>query len=236
MGEVARFEVMHAVEQSLWEHLKAEAESLFRFKILWSVPIKRGWLNQKWKIETNKGTFLLKQYNPERFKKYDLQTIQMALKTQNRAFQNGIRCPDLLEHNGNLIHKSAQGELFTVMRFMEGNLIKAGEASSQQMESLGQMIGKMHTLFNDGNLPAPSEPMFKIPSTTDRLHYWNSALKECAQRYKSSILLQLEATAQFNDSDFEYITPGWCHRDLWVDNLLFSSDSVTAVLDFDRFN
>ncbi|MDR7071363.1 phosphotransferase [Fictibacillus barbaricus] len=236
MGEVARFEVMHALEQSLWEHLKDEAESLFRFKILRSVPIKRGWLNQKWKIETNQGTFLLKQYNPERFKKYDLQTIQIALETQNRAFQNGIRCPELLEHEGNLLHTSGKGELFTVMCFMEGDLIKPGEATYQQMESLGEVVGKLHKLFNEGYMPARSETLFKIPPVSERLQHWHSTLDKCMDDQRPLFLLQKEATAKLKDSDFEYLTPGWCHRDLWVDNLLFSSESVSAILDFDRMN
>ncbi len=29
---------------------------------------------------------------------------------------------------------------------------------------------------------------------------------------------------------------GWAHRDLWVDNLLFEQDRLSAILDFDRLN
>jgi homoserine kinase type II len=221
---------------TIFEDLKEEAEKLFGFIILQSTPIKRGWLNQKWKIETDRGTFLLKQYNKERFKLYDLKTIQMALETQNRAFQNGIPCPELLEHNGNLLHTSDKGELFTVMRFMEGNLINAGEAAPEQMKSLGYLAGKLHKLINDGKLPAHYETKFKIPPVSDRLHHWNSVLEECTDEQRPLFLLQKEATAKLNDAEFEELTPGWCHRDLWVDNLLFSSESVSAILDFDRMN
>ncbi|MFE1245441.1 phosphotransferase [Fictibacillus sp. NPDC058756] len=229
-----------AAEQSLWEHLKNDAECRFDLHIYKSMPIKRGWLNQKWKIETNKGTFLLKQYNRERIKKYDHDTIRTALQTQNRCLHHGVLCPELLELGGELLHESADNELYTIMRFMEGNLIKAGKADPQQMKSLGSAAGKLHKLLNDGTLPPKKETVFNLPSKQDRIDYWNSVLLECDEKdlteLRPLILFQKEATRKMVKEDFENLTPGWCHRDLWVDNILFSMDSVTAILDFDRMN
>jgi homoserine kinase type II len=231
---------MQAVEQSLWEHLKKEAEELFGFKVMEHLPINRGWLNQKWKVETDQGTFLIKQYNPDRLKKYDLKTIQLALQTQNRAFSNGIPCPKLLEHRGQLLHRSSKGELFTVMRYMDGNLIKAGEAIAIQMESMGKIAGKLHKLLNDGTLPRKTETMFQIPTVEERLSYWDSVLAGCKEKGLEHILplilLQKETTNKIDISELKNLPSGWCHRDLWVDNLLFSPESVTAILDFDRLN
>jgi homoserine kinase type II len=119
-------------ERSLWEDLKKDAEGRFDLHIFKNMPIKRGWLNQKWKIETNKGIFLLKQYNRERIKKYDLDTIRTALQTQNRCFKHGVPCPELLGHGGELLHQTSNGELYTIMRFMEGNLINAGNANQNK--------------------------------------------------------------------------------------------------------
>ncbi|MBY6037749.1 phosphotransferase [Fictibacillus nanhaiensis] len=228
------------IEQSLWEHLKSEAEGLFGFTISKVTPIKRGWLNEKWKIETDEGTFLLKQYNRERLKKYDLNTIRKALHTQNRAFSHGIPCPELLQHNGNLLHESSLGEYFTVMRFMKGSLITAGSAHSNQMESLGQSVGKLHKLLNDGNLPPKSETMFKIPPIEERLDYWDSVLLESEEKglyhLQPFMKLQKEATLKLNLSEIINFPSGWSHRDLWVDNLLFFECELAAILDFDRMN
>jgi homoserine kinase type II len=227
-------------EQSLWDHLKREAESRFDLQIHKSTPINRGWLNQKWKIETNKGTYLLKQYNRERIKKYDFDTIRNALLTQNRCLKNGIPCPELLKHEGELLHESSNGELFTVMRYMDGNLIKPGEVNPQQMKSLGYATGKLHKLLNDGILPPKKDTIFNLPSIQGRIDHWNSVLVECDEKgleyIRPLILLQKEATNKMINEDFESMNPGWCHRDLWVDNILFSKDSVTAILDFDRLN
>lgn len=228
-------------ERTLWEDLKKDAEDRFDLRIYKNMPIKRGWLNQKWKIETNKGTFLLKQYNRERIKKYDIDTIRTALQTQNRCFKHGVPCPELLGHGGeHLLHQTSNGELYTIMDFMEGNLISAGNANPEQMESLGSAIGRLHSLLNDKTLPPKKETMFNIPAIQDRVDYWNSVLLECDEKglteLRPFIILQEEATSKMVKEDFENLTPGWCHRDLWVDNLLFSSDAAKAILDFDRMN
>jgi homoserine kinase type II len=238
MGDVSLEK--QASERYLWEHLKNEAECRFDLHIYKSMPINRGWLNQKWKIETEKGTFLLKQYNRERIKKYDLDTIRTALQNQNRCLQHGVPCPELLELGGELLHESEDGELYTIMRFMEGNLMKAGKANLQQMKSLGSAAGKLHKRLNDGTLPPKKQTMFNLPAIQDRIDYWNSVLSECDEKdlteLRPLILFQIEATNKMVPEEFENLTPGWCHRDLWVDNVLFSADSATAILDFDRMN
>ncbi|MBN3552872.1 phosphotransferase [Fictibacillus nanhaiensis] len=226
--------------ESLWTHLKEEVETRFDFEVYKGTPINRGWLNQKRKIETNQGIFLIKQYNKERMKKYDLQTIQTALRTQNRLFSQGLACPELLLYKGDLLQKSSQGELFTVMGFMGGSLISSGDLSSDQMQSLGEEVGRLHTLLNDGTLSAKSETIFKIPSIEERLEYWQSEIHKCDEQgldhIRSLMELQKTATLALDIEQFNHLTPGWCHRDLWVDNLLFSEDHLSAILDFDRMN
>lgn len=226
--------------ESLWTHLKEEAETRFGFKVDKCTPINRGWLNQKWKIETNQGVFLIKQYNKERMKRYELQTIQSALHTQNRLFSQGIACPEIMSYKGDILQKSTEGERFTVMRFMEGSLVSPGNLSSTQMQSLGEEVGKLHTLLNDGTLSCKSETIFKIPSIEERVEYWQNEIHKCDEqgldRIRSLMELQKTATLALDLNHFNHLTPGWCHRDLWVDNLLFSEDHLSAILDFDRMN
>ncbi|MGA4720919.1 phosphotransferase [Fictibacillus nanhaiensis] len=227
--------------ESLWTHLKEEVETRFGFEVdKKGTPINRGWLNQKWKIETNQGVFLIKQYNKERMKRYDLSTIQSALHTQNRLFSQGIACPELLVYKGELLQKSSQGELFTVMRFMEGSIVSPGNLTSSQIQSLGEEVGKLHTLLNDGTLSAKSETLFKIPSIEERVEYWQSEIHKCDEQgldhIRSLMDLQKTATLALDREQFNNLTRGWCHRDLWVDNLLFSENQLSAILDFDRMN
>ncbi|MBP2078660.1 hypothetical protein [Oceanobacillus polygoni] len=48
-------------EQAVLADLTAACSHLFGFTLLEAEPIKRGWLNLKWKITTDSGVFLLKQ-------------------------------------------------------------------------------------------------------------------------------------------------------------------------------
>lgn len=226
--------------ESLWTHLKEEVETRFGFEVEKGIPINRGWLNQKWKIQTNQGVFLIKQYNKERMKRYDLSTIQSALHTQNRLFSQGIACPEILSYKGDLLQKSTEGERFTVMRFMEGSLVSPSNLCSNQIQSLGEEVGRLHTLLNDGTLLAKSETLFKIPSIEERVEYWQNEIHKCDEQgldhIRSLMDLQKTATLALDLKQFNNLTPGWCHRDLWVDNLLFSVDHLSAILDFDRMN
>ncbi|MED1864880.1 phosphotransferase [Fictibacillus nanhaiensis] len=228
------------MNESLWTSLKKETEARFALKVEECTRINRGWLNQKWKIKTDQGVFLIKQYNKERMKRYDLQTIRSALHTQNRMFSKGLACPELLSYKGDLLQNSAEGERFTVMRFMEGMLNPPGNVSCEQMHSVGEEIGKLHALLNDGTLAAKSETVFKVPSIAERVEYWQSEINKCDEQgldhVRSLMELQMAATLAFNIELFGNLTPGWCHRDLWVDNLLFSGDYISAILDFDRMN
>jgi homoserine kinase type II len=38
-------------------------QSLFNLKVEFSEEVNRGWLNLKWKIKTNRGDFLVKQFS-----------------------------------------------------------------------------------------------------------------------------------------------------------------------------
>ncbi|WP_216624451.1 hypothetical protein [Paenibacillus foliorum] len=68
---------------------------LFDLKVLESTPIKRGWLNLKWKVATDSGQFLLKQYNKKRYKLYNPEELLFAFSQQVRLFNQGLACPNM---------------------------------------------------------------------------------------------------------------------------------------------
>ena len=58
----------------------------FGLKVNESTPIKRGWLNLKWKVTTASGTFLIKQYNKRRYKMYNPEDLFVACAQQVRLY------------------------------------------------------------------------------------------------------------------------------------------------------
>ncbi|KOS27385.1 phosphotransferase [Bacillus anthracis] len=222
------------------QELQVECESLFEFKIKEVIPIHRGWLNLKWKLETDVGNFVLKQYNKERYKLYDPLTLLQALHQQQRLHNNGISCPKLLTYKNNVMHTSKNNETFVVLEYKEGNLISPGKVNKKEIYSLGKTIGHMHNLLNDGSLIEGETPKFVPPTIEERVKHWEEKTKEAEQLGKEHILpyikLQQEATQLVNVNQFYNSKKGWVHRDLWVDNLLFHNDKVSAILDFDRLD
>ncbi len=224
----------------IFQELKIECETLFEFKIRNAIPIHRGWLNLKWKLETDAGDFVLKQYNQERYKMYNSELLIQALQQQQRLHNNGVSCPKVLIYKNNVMHISKSDERFIVLEHKEGSLVSPGKVNQKEIHSLGQTIGYMHNLLNDGSLIKGENPKFVPPTKEARLKHWEDKRREVEKLGKEHILpyikLQQEATQLVNTEQFHNSQRAWVHRDLWVDNFLFLNDKVSAILDFDRMD
>ena len=211
---------------------------LFGLNVIETTSIKRGWLNLKWKVMTDAGEFLLKQYNKERYKLYNPEELLIAFSQQIRLYDQGLACPKLLSQNESILLESDNGELFTVMEYCQGKLILPGKINVHQMYDLGRATGKMHRLLNDGTLGIKNSPQFIPPSREERLAHWNSVRENTKGTGKPQLLADIEtqfkATEEMDIEILELLQTGWAHRDLWVDNLLFKNNGLAAILDFDR--
>ncbi|HEY4431597.1 MAG TPA: phosphotransferase [Paenibacillus sp.] len=225
-------------EEMIRDDLITTFHRLFDLKVIESTPIKRGWLNLKWKVTTDSGQFLLKQYNKKRYKLYNPEELLLAFSQQVRLFDQGLACPNLLSNHESILHESDNGEHFTVMEYCQGELISPGKINVYQMHDLGRATGKMHRLLNDGTLHTKNSPQFIPPSREERLAHWNSVWEQAKEVGKTQLLADIEtqrrATEDINLEILELLQLGWAHRDLWVDNLLFDDNRLTAILDFDR--
>ncbi|AZN41707.1 phosphotransferase [Paenibacillus albus] len=223
-------------EEMIREDLIQTFRRLFGINVLASTPIKRGWLNLKWKVTTDSGQFLLKQYNKRRLNHPE--ALLFAFTQQVRLHNQGLACPKLLALDESILFETSSGESFMVMEFCQGELISPGKTNVHQIYDLGRATGKMHRLLNDGTLPTNKSPQFTPTSREERLAHWNSFWDQSKQADKTQFLADIEiqrkATEDMNIEILEFLQLGWAHRDLWVDNLLFNDDRLSAILDFDR--
>jgi homoserine kinase type II len=125
-----------------------------------------------------------------------------------------------------------------VMEYCQGKLIPPGKTNVHQIYDLGRATGKMHRLLNDGTLRIRKSPQFIPPCREERLAHWNAVWEQAKEAGKTQLLADIEtqrrATEDMNIEILELLQLGWAHRDLWVDNLLFNDNRLTAILDFDR--
>ena len=77
----------------MYGDLKGTSENLFEIQFLNHTPLSLGFLNLKWKVETDKGTLVLKQFSRERYESFGLEKVakvqQIALQEQLRQYENG---------------------------------------------------------------------------------------------------------------------------------------------------
>ncbi|OAB32459.1 homoserine kinase [Paenibacillus macquariensis subsp. defensor] len=217
--------------------LQASSLELFGIEIYSWEPISLGWLNLKWRLETDQGDFLLKIYHRNRYSNEDV--LVRALQQQQRVYQSGVPCPELLSHKGVLLH-SLCDEKFIIMRFCSGNIMRSHDINVDQMFDLGTVTSKIHRILNDTSLGVESSPQFVPQSRNERLSHWDDVMKEADRDNKTQLLSHLELhrtlTETMDIESFGKCEAGWSHRDLWVDNLLFHENKVSSVLDFDRLN
>ncbi|MBO0991834.1 phosphotransferase [Bacillus sp. SD088] len=222
------------LEHPILHDLLKTCHRQFGFHVLESEPIRQGWLNLKWKITTDTGIYLIKQYNKERLKLYNREELDNAFHQQNRLHKRGLPCPMLLSYGGEYLFHSDQDELFTIMEYCDGVTMPPGKVTSSQIFHLGKMTGYMHQILNERTLAKRHYPAFIIPTPKERSRHWRDVWKQTHNTSLSTIIeTQIKVTEMVNFEEFNQNT-GWAHRDLWVDNILFKEGQVSAILDFDR--
>lgn len=199
-------------------------------------PVSGGWLNQKWRVETATGPVLVKRYSLERFPPPKLRQIRRALLRQQALWEQGFPCPR--------VYGCAQGPLRTldpetvymVMGFLPGRQETAASVSLPQLESLGKALGDLQrglSLF-------PQEEPCRYPTGSAALRQALELHLESARRREGppGFHREVEQTAALLDQvDLAFadsLPQGFSHEDFAPDNLLFSPESLAAVLDFDR--
>lgn len=145
----------------------------------------------------------------------------------------------IYSHKEKYVIQSSYGECFVLMELCEEKNIQTGTANEEQMYSLGKKIGEMHKILNSNNtvqLPLHCD----VRSKEGMLKNWNKRWDEATRLECTNILSNLEIQRKIlegNDLDiFSDCEKGWGHWDLFVDNILFNANSVSAIHDFDRMN
>lgn len=229
------------MENSMFLEIKETIERMFSIRVTEYAKINKGLLNLKWKIITNKGTFFIKQYSEERYPNSNekrLTRLKTALLIQKRLSEEGIKCPHILNFNGEVILRTKQNIRFIITEYMDGNLVNAGKINCNQFHDLGSELGRIHSLVNN-QINEKAIPRWVVPSKEQLIAEWNEnwILTNGSNRadINTFLKLQREIFESIDMNIFEDSKPGWAHSDLWCDNILFYPDSLSAIIDFDRF-
>lgn len=229
------------IENSIFLEIKETVEKMFSLKIIDHKAINKGLLNLKWKVRTNNGTFFIKQFNEERYPTSDkkrLYRLNTALLIQKRLSEEGIRCPHILTFNGDIILSTKENIRFIITEYIDGNLVKAGQINCSQFRDLGIELGKIHRLINKQS-DEKVIPRWVVPTKEQLIADWNEnwllTNAKNSDHINAFLKIQREIFENLDMNIFQASQPGWAHSDLWCDNVLFYNDSLSAIIDFDRF-
>ncbi len=202
-------------------------------------PVTGGWLNLKWKLSTEKGELLVKQYSAKRFRREQIERIESALQRQLILGKYGVPCPALWQCADCVIRWPDNETAYMVMDFCSGKTESSDTITIAQMHSLGSACGFMHKAFSQ--LPAPATTSLPASGgyTMDALwDNFNSRRINCPpdanSAYQEALLAMEPILKQLSAKFFDRLPKGFSHEDFHSGNILFHADGVSAVVDFDR--
>lgn len=202
-------------------------------------PVAGGWLNRLWKISTDRGELLVKQFSSNRYNRNQLKFIESALQRQIMLEKNGISCPFILQCEGHAIRLPDNETAYMVMDFRPGKTESSDTITIKQMRSLGNACGYMHKAFS--KLPAASMeslPIFGGYTTNLLWDNFDSRIMNCSlndnAEYRKALFAQEPILKQLTNEFFDKLPRGIAHEDFTSDNILFETNCVSAIIDFDR--
>lgn len=223
-----------------WEdELAALLGSQFGLVYEGATPIDKGWLNVKWKVDTDQGPIFAKYYHPERYKLHARPdrkaAIAKTLELQHGLSLAGVACPKAWSRDGGYLHSTPSGMYFAFMDWVDGATVPAGGMNDEQLRSLGHATGHMHAWL--ANVPPLDRPAWE-PDRNAYFREWETNRDNAAARKDEIVLEWLTRSRAIVESTdfnmFEESKPGWLHWDLWVDNILLGERGVAGIVDFDR--
>lgn len=220
-------------------HILSDLKSTFAIRCFETTPVTGGWMNQKWKAITDRGDLLIKQFSRERFRPDQLERIEAALQRQIQVQKAGVPCPAIHCHKGRAIRLLDDGTAYMIMDFCPGKTKAAGQITLSQMNSLGNACGQLHRAFS--RLPAQSAygyPLYGKPFLSSLWDNFHSRVRECPagapEPYRQALFAMEPILQRFSPAFFDKLPKGIAHEDFSSDNLLFTADAVSAIIDFDR--
>lgn len=204
-----------------------------------ATPVSGGWLNEKWKITTDGGEWLVKQFSLTRYRPDQLLLVEAALLRQMAVEKAGVPCPAILPYERGPLRRLDGDTVYMVMAFSPGWNEDPATITPAQMRSLGDGCGRLHAAFS--RLPEADVRGYPLDDTKmlDALkgHYESSTAgcpPDAPAGYREAQDALPPLIAQYSPAFFAPLPKGISHEDFAADNLLFTQDGLSAIVDFDR--
>ena len=212
----------------------ADIRTHFGFEIRAWEPVSGGWLNRKYKLTTDAGTFLVKQFSMQRYSQKKLLQIEAALQRQRILYAQGVPCPRILITDDRIIRHIGDQISYMVMEYACGFSADSTTVTPSQLQSLGSACAWMHKCL--AALPYEEDAHYPLTgeTITAQLHAHYRKLMQSSYPFPTARVGEILSPENTSASYFDRLPKSLCHEDFAADNLLFSENALAAILDFDR--
>lgn len=183
--------------------------------------IAEGVENSNYLVTTNKNKYILtlieKRTNPE--------DLPFYIAFVEHLRESGIPCPEIVADTGGKKIFFLEGKSAIVTEFLEGAWPR--EISAAHCAAVGTLLGNMHLAGKTFGIKRKNS--MAPPAWTSLIH----ASADKADTIEKGLIPFLETELTHLGKNWPKLLPkGGVHADLFPDNVFFSGDRVSGVIDF----
>jgi len=183
--------------------------------------IAEGVENSNYLLETTKARFILTLYE----KRTNSEDLPYFLSMMEHVAQKGLPAPlPIKDKNGQTLQTLA-GRNACMISFLKG--VSIDHPNESHLAELGETLAKMHSALTDFPLTRKNELS---------LHGWGSLMGKIKERVDDvipGVRVLIETELNFLQNHWPNGLPsGTIHADLFPDNVLFTGEKITGLIDF----
>ena len=177
--------------------------------------------NSNFRLSTTEGEYILTLYE----KRVNVDDLPFFIGLMGHLSEKGIRCPLPVADKKGVVLKTLNERAAAIVTFLKGT--SNNKPNADRCFSAGVALAKLHLAASDFTIDRPNA----LDSAS-----WKPLLASC-DIHDSDIQPELITTAEERLEDILANWPtqlphGVIHADLFPDNVLFTGDDVTGVIDF----
>jgi Ser/Thr protein kinase RdoA (MazF antagonist) len=188
-------------------------------------PTARGQLAQVWRLDSDSGSFAVKEW----FAGPDPETVAADAAFTDRLEAAGVPTPSVVRTRSGEVAAEIDGTLVRVFEWVD----LRPPTRRLDPEAVGRLVAALHRVGRP-----TADPIDGWFSTGVGERTWRDLVERATAAgapFAATLAHRLEDLIAVESVIEEHADPIECHRDLWADNLLRTSDGRLCVLDLENF-
>jgi homoserine kinase type II len=205
------------------QELGAIAEDYNLGRITGASGIPYGSVNTNYLLDTQRGKHLLRvdEVKGELEVKRELELLLFLRKHE-------FPCPQPVPDRKGRYYREADGKCLSIYRYVDGHIVKSERLTASQLESAGHALAGLHSIGK--NYKKGIENRFSYDRIADIYRDVRSRLPSYFRRTIRTLDDELDYLQYYLETK---LPKGIIHGDLFNDNLVFKSDKLVVMLDFE---